>query len=416
MANIESPKTSISEKALRDPGTSIQIFVFGMFLLVGGGIAYVLLIGPILHVVKAKSWIETPCVVISSRVASHRGSKGGTTYSVDIRYAYGVEGRQYVSTRYQFFQGSSGGFEKKWEIVRSYRPGQQAICFVDPDDPRSAVLERGFTSELYFGLIPLVFLVIGGVGLTCAVRRMHRRNAASPQTPWLSRSVQVRIQTPSASSPLSPASSSEPLTLKPQASPIAKLLGIILFSAFWNGIISVFIFQAWKTWRGGSPDWSLTLFMIPFVLVGLGTIVGVGYFFLALFNPRPKLTVSPGAIPLGGSAQLEWEVTGRADRIRRFCIYLEGREEATYPSGKSTHTDKEAFARIDAIDTQTPGYMTHGTARITVPPDTVPSFESAHNKIVWLLCVRGDIERWPDLDEEFPIAVLPMNSPGRSSQ
>jgi hypothetical protein len=154
--------------------------------------------------------------------------------------------------------------------------------------------------------------------------------------------------------------------------------------------------------------------MIPFVIVGLGTVVGVGYFFLALFNPRPKLIVSPGAIPLGGSAQLEWEVSGRADRIRRLCIYLEGREEATYQSGKSTRTDKETFARIDVMDTQISGYMIHGTAPITIPQESLPSFETAHNKITWVLCVRGDVGRWPDLNEEFPIAVLPMNTSGRA--
>ncbi|MBZ5536921.1 MAG: DUF3592 domain-containing protein [Acidobacteriia bacterium] len=414
MAITESSKKSISDKAFRNPATAIQIFVFAMFLLMGGGIAYVLLIGPLLHIVEARNWIETPCVVISSGLSSHRGSKGGTTYSVDIRYAYAFDGRQYVSTRYQFFQGSTSGYERKREIVRSYRPGQQVICFVDPDEPRSAVLERGITSDLYLGLFPLAFLLIGGVGLTYTIRNMQKKRASS-QASWLPSSALSRSQTLSASSPLSMASSSMPLTLKPQTSPTAKLLGIIVFSAFWNGIISVFISQALKTWRAGFPDWFLTLFMVPFVLVGLGTVVGVGYFLLALFNPRPKLIVSPGAIRLGGSAQLEWEVSGRVDRIRRFCIYLEGREKATYRSGKSTRTDEEAFARIEAIDTQTRGYMNHGTARIMIPSDTLPSFEGDHNKIVWVLCVRGDIERWPDLNEEFPIAVLSMNASGRSS-
>jgi uncharacterized protein DUF3592 len=414
MAITESPKTSISDKTLRNPALTIQIFVFGMFLLMGGGISYVFLIGPILHIMVARNWIETPCVVLSSQVGSHRGSKGGTTYSVDIRYAYGFEGHPYVSARYQFFQGSTSGYERKREIVGSYRPGQQAVCFVDPNDPRSAVLERGFTSDLYLGLIPLVFLVIGGVGFTYTIRSMRKRKTASLQRSWLPHFAMGRLPTLSPSSSLNLASSPGPLTLKPQASPAARLLGIILFSAFWNGIISAFIYQALGTWRAGSPNWFLTLFMIPFVLVGLGTVVGVGYFFLALFNPRPKLIVSPGAIPLGGSAQLEWEVSGRVDRIRRFCIYLEGREEATYQSGKSTRTDKAAFARIDVMDTQTPGYMIHGTAGITIPQESLPSFESAHNRIVWVLCVRGEVDRWPDLNEEFPIGVLPINSSGRA--
>jgi hypothetical protein len=414
MATTKARKSSISDRAFRNPGDGIQIFVFVMFLLMGGGISYPLLMGPLLHILGARDWLETPCVVISSRLGSHRGSKGGTTYSVDIRYAYGFKERQYVSSRYQFFQGSTSEYEKKRSIVRSYRPGQQAFCFVDPQDPRSAVLNRGFTSDMYFGLIPLVFLVIGGVGLTFTIRRARKKKTASAQWPWRSSSALDRIQTASTSMSPGLTSSSEPLTLKPQASPAAKLVGLFLFALFWNGIISVFIFQVLETWRAGSPNWFLTLFMIPFVLVGLGAAGGVGYFFLALFNPRPKLVVSPSAIPLGGSGQLEWEVSGRVDRIRHFYIFLEGREEATYRSGKSTRTDKEVFARIDVLDTQAPGYMIRGSARITIPPEALPSFESVHNRIVWVLSVSGEIERWPDLNEEFPIAVLPTSASRRS--
>jgi hypothetical protein len=36
------------------------------------------------------------------------------------------------------------------------------------------------------------------------------------------------------------------------------------------------------------------------------------------------------------------------------------------------------------------------------------SFEAGHNKIIWSLRVHGDIYRWPDVKDEYPIVVLPM--------
>jgi len=36
------------------------------------------------------------------------------------------------------------------------------------------------------------------------------------------------------------------------------------------------------------------------------------------------------------------------------------------------------------------------------------SFESPHNKITWFVKVTGDIPRWPDIDEAFPIRIRPL--------
>jgi len=409
MVGIESPKKSISEAGYRNTNLTVQIVLFGVFLLLGGVLFAVFFVIPAYETVKAKNWMETPCIVVSSTVGSHRGTKGGYTYSIDIRYAYRVDGKWYHSERYQFLRGSSSGYERKWAVVRSHPVGQRTICYVNPADPRDAVMERAFTSDLYVGLIPLVFFGIGLLGLFYTIRGMRKRSGTLPSSSWMPRGAQARTQIGPGSTTPSFASSAEALVLKPRASPITKLVGMSCVAAFWNGIIAVFIFQVFEGWRSGSPNWFLTLFLIPFVLVGIGTLVGVGYFLLAVFNPRLKLIVHPGAILLGESADLEWEISGRVERIRRFCIRLEGRQEATYRSGKSTRTDKAVFARTDLVNTQSPGNMLHGTARAAIPKDPVPSLECAHNKIVWLLSVRGDIGHWPDIKEEFPIVVLPLD-------
>jgi hypothetical protein len=51
--------------------------------------------------------------------------------------------------------------------------------------------------------------------------------------------------------------------------------------------------------------------------------------------------------------------------------------------------------------------MTEGRVSITIPRDTMPTFKSKNNRIIWSLYVIGEIPRWPNLKEEFVIEVAP---------
>ena len=48
-----------------------------------------------------------------------------------------------------------------------------------------------------------------------------------------------------------------------------------------------------------------------------------------------------------------------------------------------------------------------GRVQLGVPECTAHSFNAFHNKIRWVLRIHGEIERWPDVDEEYEILVLP---------
>jgi hypothetical protein len=132
------------------------------------------------------------------------------------------------------------------------------------------------------------------------------------------------------------------------------------------------------------------------------------YQVLALFNPKVEASIQPGAPRLGGSLDLNWRLTGRTDVLRSLKIFLEGREEATYRRGTSTYTDKKPFLKLQLVATTNPAEMGAGQARITLPLDTMPSFKSDNNKVVWAIQVQGDIARWPDLKEEFEVQVRPL--------
>ena len=89
-------------------------------------------------------------------------------------------------------------------------------------------------------------------------------------------------------------------------------------------------------------------------------------------------------------------------------VYAEGREEATYVRGTTTSTDRETFAIIRLIDTERHNEMAAGRTTLRIPPTTMHSFESANNKIVWVVKVHGEIPRWPDVEAEFEIRVSPL--------
>src|SRR4051812_7636236 len=101
-----------------------------------------------------------------------------------------------------------------------------------------------------------------------------------------------------------------PLVLKPKQTPLGSFFGILFVAALWNGITGVFVWHLLSSFREGNPDWGLALFLSIFVLIGLGLLLAVPYTFLALWNPRPHLTLSRGTLRLGDRVDLEWRFTG----------------------------------------------------------------------------------------------------------
>jgi hypothetical protein len=369
----------------KKPPAGCLIPLLAIFLVAGAAVVYVLCVRPILKTVAARRWPEVPCVILSSEVGRHSGSKGGTTYSIDIRYRYEREGSPFEGKDYDFLGGSSSGYDGKADVVAKYPPGSTRVCYVNPRDASEAVLDREFRFTYLLGLFGLIFMGVGGGGIYLFFRppRLRAKGAA----PKGMTQVYSRV----------PAVGSGSVTLKPVSSPGCRLAIALAVCLFWNGIVSIFLFSG--------MDGCAALFMIPFVLVGLGLVGWVGYQVLALFNPVPILTVSAAAAPLGGTFELEWRFEGNVARLRTLRITLEGREEATYRRGTRTTTDKSVFATIlvhgDAV-------LAAGRATVQVPRGTMHSFSASNNKIVWTLHVRGEIRRWPDVGEEFPFTVLPL--------
>jgi hypothetical protein len=390
----------ISDGATRKFGWGFGVLFFAIFLGVGGLLFYVFSIRPLSKIASARQWPAVPCTIISSEVKSHSGDHGNT-YSVNIFYTYVFNDREFKANRYDFMGGSSSGYQGKQAIVYRYPPGSKALCYVNPSEPTESVLERGFTRIMWVGLLPLGFMLAGVFGLIATIRKGGIQAipaGASGESLWrFSRPVPE----------ITPDTASSPIVLKPKTSPLGKLLGTIGLALFWNAIISIFLFQLFKSWRGGHVEWFLALFLSPFVLIGLGFLGAAFYFLLALFNPRAHLTVTPGVARLGDSLRVDWEVAGRVEVLRTLRVRLQGREEATYTRGTRTTTDRSVFAEVEIATVTAQQEMRSGSGSVTIPATLMHSFLSKHNKLLWFIQVEGEIARWPDVNEEFPVTIMP---------
>jgi Protein of unknown function (DUF3592) len=377
-------------------GRGCVVVFFALFGLIGLAASIPAFFLPIYHLVAARSWAPVSCDIHESRVREHSGGRS-STYSIEVRYTYLVDDRRYESTRYDFFTGSTSGSAAKQAIVDRIPPGARTTCWVDPADPTQAVLSRDWSPTFLLGLLPFVFVLIGVGGLVFTLRA---GSGAPARTAWL----------PTPQTPVE--YEWQPLTLKPRHTRVGQLVGILFMAAFWNGITGVFVWQVVLSFRRGSPEWGLAIFLSIFVLIGLGLLLAIPYQFLALWNPRPHLTLTPGTLRLGKTAELEWKWTGLPGRIRQLSITLEGREEATYSSGKSTSTARSVFHTFPLVDTAEPLAIADGRVRIAIPEGTMHSFAASHNRVVWTLKVAGGIRAWPDVAEELEIAVLPARPGG----
>jgi hypothetical protein len=411
---------SLASRAAKGQGTGCLALFFGAFLLAGLGFAVPILFWPLWRFAQARGWQAVPCTIESATVETHPSDEGDPTYSVEVSYLYEVTGRSYRGDRYHFFTGSTSGYDGKAAVVAALPPGTRTECWVNPEDPEDSVLRRRLGWELMFGLLPLTFVAVGGGGVAWALSqgvKQRRRRRATAMPFGEPGGVSVR----ELSDPVSSAAHPEWLPagpgtaigtrgsvqLEPAHGPVTRLVGSVLVALFWNGIVGVFLWKVVEGWRAGSPDGCLTLFLVPFLLVGLALLVNVPYQVLAFFNPRPRLTLSAATVPVGGAVRVHWQFSGAAGRLRTLRLWVEGREEAVYRRGTSTHTDTHTFARLPVVELAAPAPLGTGEGTVSIPAGTMHSFGASRNRVVWKLKLHGEIARWPDVAEEFDLVVEP---------
>lgn len=398
-------------------------FIFSsMFFGMGSLFLWLILLQPLWQIVSARSWQPTPCTILSSKV------EGNDTYRVAIEYDYEYAGQRLTGNRYSFSMGSTSGRKGKEKVVARYPVGAEAVCYVNPFRPQESVLHRGLFADLWWGLFPIPFMLVGlvGYGVTFFsgrwLSRLNKHGDSAPpelrealggtwnETGKTEAAATMGSVTKWSNSDFDDDDLQEtpgPVTLKPETSRAGAFGFLLFFSLIWNGVTWGILSTRFADWQQGKWEWMPELILIPFAVIGLVVIVATIHQFLAMFNPLPTLTLSRQLIPLGGEATVAWEFDRSPRSIRSLKLTLKGIEEARYRRGTSTYTDTETFHEEVLFESTDPYEIAEGNLHFRIPDETMHSFNGNNNKIKWQVQFQGEIPLWPDVSSSFSIRVVP---------
>lgn len=154
------------------------------------------------------------------------------------------------------------------------------------------------------------------------------------------------------------------------------------------------------------------LIMIPFYAVGIGMIIwGLLPTIRAWKISPPEINVSHESVRLGEPFDFRYVQTLKDSLNVDFAkVTFVMRETATYRRGTDTYTETHEIP-VETHEIRggpyTSGERLDLSHRFTVPQDGMHTFVAQNNRIEWLLKVKVSIARWPDVDETYPIRVLP---------
>ena len=382
------------------------LVLFGLVFLVPGLLlSWFLGVRPLLMCLQARqNWERVPAEVTESSVRTHRGSDS-TTYSIEISYTYEWEGQQLSGDRYDFMTGSSSGYQSKRRVVERYPVGFTFDVYVNPSRPEQSVIDPS-VKLIYFGMLGFggIFFAVGLGTVIYGLRKKDGKGGAVTSGGLGSggRSVALPLPTPD------PVDGRGNVVLKPKVGPWTMVLIVLVVALFWNGIVSIFLMEVVRGWLGGGAPIFMTLFLLPFLLIGLAAILGFFYSLLAAFNPRVLVVIGPGSPQPGIPFTLDWAFSGSTSRLQNFTIRVIGEERATYRQGTSTYTDARIFYAEVLADLKDQRHIDVGSLEVTLPMDAMYSVKTPNNEIAWKFEVHGHIAFWPDVNVAYPFVVKPQ--------
>lgn len=191
----------------------------------------------------------------------------------------------------------------------------------------------------------------------------------------------------------------------------AKLAVSASFAVAWNAMLAVLTVICINTHLAGKHEYFLTVLLIPFAVVSyLAT-----RWFLRLF--RRHIGVGPTTVEIsdlpilpGKEYALYLCQYGRV-KFKDLRVSLACVEESTYQQGTDVRTERHEMKRHVVVGpgefVVEPEKPLELDCQFTLPLDTMHSFQSPHNAIVWKIVIEGEAPRWRTFCRSFPIVVYP---------
>ncbi len=349
-----------------------------------------------------QSWQPTQARLIRAGYDTRSGDDSNT-YEAYALYAYSIGGQEFTNDRVAIAGGADniGDYQRDMgrKLSAAFSRGETITIYVDPDDPREAIIDR----DLRWGLIGFkaIFLfVFGGVGLgliILAFRAPKQKDTSDPAyrtAPWR---VNDAWQTS---------------TVKSNSK--KTMYFTWGFAAFWNLISAPLPFLIVN--EVVEKENYAALLGLLFPLVGVGLIVWAVRSTLEWkrFGAAPvTLDPFPGAIGghVGGTIDVNLPYDAGADimlTLTNLHSYVSG-------SGKNrSRQEKAKWQDKQLAHTESGPKGTRLSFRFDVPEGLIESDadQSADDYHLWRLNLKADLPG-VDIDRDYEIPVYPTGEESR---
>lgn len=189
------------------------------------------------------------------------------------------------------------------------------------------------------------------------------------------------------------------------------LFAATAFFLIWNSITAVLVMVAVKGHVAGRPDWLLTIFVLPFVAIG----VWATYFFaqqmlLHTGIGPTSLEISDHPLVPGCAYRLFLSQAGRL-QMQSLELLLVCEEETTFRQGTDIRTERCRVFSDTIFDKRDfkiePSDAFQHECVLRVPKHVMHSFRAKHNAVHWMLIARGQAKSWPAFERAFPVIIFP---------
>ena len=196
------------------------------------------------------------------------------------------------------------------------------------------------------------------------------------------------------------------------------ILVLFTLSVVWNLVsigVSVTVITSWIA--SYAPSWGTFLGLTVFLLVGVG-LIGYTWRLYRRLPSRFSTTVEISEYPLqpGKACDIYVEQRGR-DILHVLEIWLVCEESAVFGHGTNTRRETARVYQesVFAVQSVTPlsDAPVEIRCQIEIPEGAMHSFQSEHNRVVWMLIVRVNPENHEAFERSFPLLVIPDLKPAR---
>ena len=178
--------------------------------------------------------------------------------------------------------------------------------------------------------------------------------------------------------------------------------------------------MAVRSFLAGSPDWLMTLFIVPFLVVGVALVVVFARLLRHTAGIGPTLVeISDHPLLPGNGYRLFLSQSGNLT-LKSIEVSLICEEEAVFRQGTNARTEsrevfrQSLYAGGGAIIR--PGEPLEAECDLPIPAEAMHSFRASHNQVQWKLIVRGEIVGWHGFQRSFPVVVRPLPAAARAER